>query len=140
MKSKIIAILGMVATLLIAYGLDYWVESSQHLAERTFNYAPLLWGAGLANLLLVSVFLLLAWLVQVRMDRSKLVASVFFVIGIMANFAIGIWASLPSLAWPFDPTPFLAPTSHLALAGAFILALGVITFFPRSRKVMKDER
>jgi hypothetical protein len=125
MSANVVAILGMIITLLLAYGLDYWVQSAKQTASQTFDMVPLMWGAGLANLLLAGAFLLLAWFVALRAKRNRYRAAIFIMSGLLSTFSAGIYFALPAVVLPFDPVPFLVSTSHLSLAGAFIAVLGL---------------
>jgi uncharacterized membrane protein len=127
MKVKLLATLGAVGALGLAYALDDWVVITRRTASRTFERADmqrLLWGSGLTNLLLASALLLLAALVYGRPGRSRLLAVILIVIGLPAAFFGGLWSTLP-IVWPIDPAPVLGPVSHFNMAGAFIAALGL---------------
>lgn len=125
MSANAVAMLGMISTLLLAYGLDYWVQSAKQTASQTFDLIPLMWGAGLANLILAGAFLLLTWVTVIRTNGNKLWAAVFVVTGLLATFSVGLYFALSPGALPFDPLPILTSISHFSLAGAFIAALGL---------------
>ncbi len=50
--TKLFSLIGMAATLVIAYGVDWGLKSLAETAQRTFVYEPYLWLAGPANLVL----------------------------------------------------------------------------------------
>ncbi len=142
MKTKLLAVLVMLGALLVAYGLDDWVLVSGRVAATTFapaDYQRVIWGSGLASLLVAGLLVLLAWLVLRCVGRSKLLALVCIVTGLLATFPLGVWTSLPGVVWPIDLTPVMGHASRFADAGAFIAALGVAyLLLPKARADPSD--
>ena len=110
-----ISLVGMAGTLALAYGFDRWLESLRVAASRTI-VRPLwpLWPSSAANLVLAGCLVTLSWFVTCRSGRSKLVASIFVVVGLLVmllSFTIGS----------------MVPLFRTGYTGAFILAIGILS-------------
>jgi hypothetical protein len=126
-KTKLIALLVVLGTLVVAFGLDDWVMLTKRTAASSFEPGVrlwLIWGSGLANLPVAGLLILLTWLVLLRTDRGKWLALALIVCGLPPAFVLALWTSLPGVVWPVDPSPVLDHPPLFAVAGAFIAALG----------------
>jgi hypothetical protein len=126
--SKIVSFAGLVATFLVAYACDRWVESLRIEATRTFAFAPYLWLAGAANLLSAIVLLLLTWYVIFRADKSTLVFLVFVLIGLALTFASAIELSVTSTLPSLFLVESFTPNSHVVYVAAFVAIIGIAGF------------
>jgi hypothetical protein len=134
--SKIVSFTGLAATFLVAYACDRWVQSLRMEATRTFVFAPYLWLAGAANLLLAIALLLLIWYVIFWADQSTLVSSMFVLIGLALTFASAIEMSAASTLPPLSIAEFFTPNSHVLYVAAFVAVIGIAGFvLPRRRSI-----
>lgn len=110
-----IALAGMAGTLALAYGFDRWIESLRVAASRTPVRAlwPL-WPSSAANLVLAGCLVTLVWFVICRSMRSKLVASIFVVVGLLAVLLSSTIGAM-------------VPLFRTGYTGAFILAIGILS-------------
>ncbi len=109
-----IALAGMAGTLAAAFGFDRWIESLRVAASRTPVRAPWpLWPSSAANLVLAGCLVTLAWFVTCRSKRSKLVAAIFVVVGLLVVLLSSTIGSM-------------VPLFRTGYTGAFILATGVL--------------
>lgn len=129
--AKAISLTGMVGLLAVAYGLDRWLEVQQRkIVTQTFNPMPRLLLSVAANLLMAGSLLALSWLVIFRGDRSRLVASIFLIVGLFLTLypAIAPAAhSVLSLSGPMRLFLYLLPNSLLARSGAFLAVIGLVS-------------
>ena len=126
--SKIVSFAGMVATFLMAYACDRWVELLRIEATQNFAIASYLWVAGAANLLLAIALLLLTWYVIFRTGRSTLVSSVFVLVGLALTFALAIDISVAATLPPLGIVEFLTPNSRVLYVAAFVTVIGIAGF------------
>jgi hypothetical protein len=120
---KLTSLAGMLAVLILAYGLERGLHELQLIATRTFNAAPFAWTSVLANLALAGALLALAWFTLRQGERSRWVALIFLLVGALLVFAWPIFVSTLVRILPLDPR-YLAPGSRLVYASAFIAAIG----------------
>jgi hypothetical protein len=131
MKTKLVSLLGALAVLAFAYGLDSWVDMMRNSLSQSFppsfQFSFFYANAGLANLLLAGTLWLLAWYVIFKAEKSGLITSLYIFSGLLATFSLVIYIAIPSpySQWPINPMPILAPTSHFSIAGGMILLLGI---------------
>jgi hypothetical protein len=125
---EVFSFIGLLATFALAYGCDRWVEAVRAQATQSTTIASFLWRAGVANLLLASVLLLLAWFVSFRAGVSKLIPSVFILIGLVVSFAVAIEASVSSTLPPLGIIEYLTPNSHVLYTAAFVAVIGITGF------------
>jgi len=125
--SKIASFAGLVTTFIVAYACDRWVEFLQVQAYRSFVLAPYLWLAGMANLILAIALLLLTWHVIFWANKSRLVSSMFALVGLAFTFAAAFNMSLPS-PLPAGIVEFSTPGSHVLYVAAFVAVIGIAGF------------
>jgi len=119
--SKIISFAGLVTTLIMAYACDLLIDAIRIKALATFVFAPYLWLAGIVNLFLAILLLLLTWYVVFRANKSTLVSSLFVIIGLALTFVSAIVPPLISRA-------AFAPNSHVLYVAAFVTVIGIAGF------------
>jgi hypothetical protein len=128
---KIVSFSGLVATFIVAYACDRWVESLRVVATQPFAIASYLWFAGVANLLIAIAILLLLWYVVIRADKSAVVSLVFVLVGLGLTFTPAIEMFVASTLPPLGIMEFLTPNSHVLYVAAFTTIIGVAGFvFP----------
>jgi hypothetical protein len=124
MKS-LLSLISMLAVLILAYALERGLHELQVIASRTFNAAPFVWAAPLADLLLAGALLTLAWFTLRKDERSRWVALVFVLVGLLLVFAWPInvytWVKIS----PLDAR-YLAADSRLVIAAGFVAAIGAL--------------
>jgi hypothetical protein len=136
--NKLVSIVAMVVTLMLAWGFDRLLEWSRQTAAKTFDPIPGLWLAGVFNVALAGVVLMVAWLTLMKSQRSLLVSVVFLAIGLLTLVSLPLmqlFSFMPSflsdLLSPFLPP---SPNSLLFHAAAFIAVIGVLGLFNRWHK------
>ncbi len=72
-----------VAVVLIAVGLDRWVEALRKEASASFNFASAAWAGLGANLVVTALLLLLAWLIAFRRGRTRGPAAICLLLGVL---------------------------------------------------------
>ncbi len=134
---SLISLLGLVAVLAVARGLDAILESLRGRNAVTFDlpYA-IMWWQTLSALLLAALLLLLAWYVVLRAPRNAWIAALFLAAGALVVLAPQIYFT-PALsswipAYVFSSTTM--PGSNLVTAGGFIFVIGLLGLvLPRRR-------
>lgn len=126
--SKILSFAGLVFTFVMAYASDLLVDAFRKRAATTFTYTPYLWLAGVVNIFLAILLLLLTWYVVFRSDKSLFVSSMFVLIGLALTFA----ATLP----PIYTQVAFTPNSHVLYVAAFVTVIGIAGFvLPRQLSI-----
>lgn len=129
---KAISIAGLLATIALAYGCDWWVDSLHEDANQLPTIAVFLWQAGIANLLLATALLLLAWFVIIRAGKSWLVTLLFILIGLGVTFASPLTILVASTLPRLDIAEALFPDTRIFYTANFIAIIGIASFvFPR---------
>lgn len=139
--SKLIAFLSMIATLAVAYGLDWRLYLLQRRASADFNFAPFIWISVAANLLIAGLWIFLAWWVLFRTSRSWWVGGVYLVLGILLTVLLPVQLTAPeqlrNLTF-FTQTQYIRATfmmvgftSRFFLSAAYIAVLGAASLLPR---------
>ena len=136
--SKIKSFAGLVITFGIAFGCDLWVESLRRNLTLNSDISAFLWQAGIANLLLAIVLLLLTWYVLFWAKRSKLVSALFLLIGLVITFISALEISLAGTLPPLGIVEFLTPNSHVLYAAALVAILGLAGFLLPTRTTNKN--
>jgi len=135
-SAKAIPLTGMVGVLVIAYGLDRWLEVQRKMAAQTLNSVPHYWLWIGANLLIAGSLLALSWLVIFRGDRSRPVASILLIVGLLLTlypvFAVTAYSAF-SVPEPMRLLAYLLPNSLLAHSGAFLAVIGLVSLVSGKR-------
>ncbi len=134
-STQIIPLAGMIIVLLLAFGLDQVILFLREENARTFTLAyALLWVYVLANLVLAVCVLVLFWLAAVRGERSKPVAVIFLIIGLLMLLAPVLYFT-PAFA-SLNLTYYLSPDKLLYQAGGFVAVIGLLSLIlPRYKAV-----
>jgi hypothetical protein len=96
------------------------------IMQRTYNLTPLI-GISLSQTLYACILLLLIIAIKKQCKESKLLAILYIVIGFSAALSMFLYYRFPGL--PFS-VALLSPNSNLAMAGAFMVAIGVTSMIP----------
>jgi hypothetical protein len=133
------AVLGMGFTLLVAYGLDRWVQSTRELAFASFSHTDYFINSIIADLLLAFFSLFLAWIVLFRGQKCYLVAGMYLIIGAAITIFPYFLASTPG-EFPFLLDPefrvlritllYSSPNTRLLTISTLISVIGLIGLFP----------
>ena len=94
----------MLAVLILAYALERGLHELQVIASRTFNAAPFVWAAALADLLLAGALLTLAWFTLRKDERSRWVALVFVLVGLLLKQLKTVAEIVQSLLFKIVPS------------------------------------
>ncbi len=125
-----ISILGLVAVLAIARGLDAILESLRRRNAVTFELSyVILWSQTLIALVLAGLLLLLAWFVLLRAPRNSWIAGLYLVIGAVLvlgpqlYFTPALSARIPEFVF----SSIAITGSYQFLAGGFIFVIGLLS-------------
>jgi hypothetical protein len=140
---QIIAILGMMAALVVAYRLDRWLIQARKEAAETFILFPVLWEKLAANLIAAAMVMLLAWFVLIRLERSISLTIIFLIagLGVMLYPMTNLVLDIPMFSF-LARSPFREARAALLEAGfnslnafssAFVVAIGLFNLIPRQR-------
>ena len=135
------ALIGILATYAIAFGLDRWIQySRERLSMLATGVDLLMWSYVLANIILaVCVLALYTWVMPYL---SRWAVWIILIFGLVVNL-------IPVLYWlPFglnlniDPSffsLFLANRAYASLVGGFTAIAGLITLLRRQRDPLIDD-
>jgi hypothetical protein len=137
--TNIISLAGLVIVFILAYSFDRWIVAFQQAAARASAIASSLWLSSIANLILVGALLLLAWFVDFRAIRSKLVSATFIVVGLLITFALALIFAIFSTLPPLGIAEYLVPTSRVVFVAAFISVVGGVGLIPRKSAISESE-
>lgn len=138
--SQVIAVLGMIATLALAWKLDEWVNVLRKFALVNFEDVPLLWGIAAANLIMAGLWVFTAWWMLKRMPGQSWISVIYFFVGFLVTIFVAAQLSV-SEGWRewllFEETRLyrmmvmgeIGLTSRFTLSAAFVCILGVVSFF-----------
>jgi branched-subunit amino acid ABC-type transport system permease component len=140
---QIIAILGMMAALVVAYSLDRCLIQAREEAAETFILFPVLWEKLAANLIAAAILLLLAWFVFTRLQRSISLTIMFLIagLGLMLYPLTGMVLDTPMFSL-LARSPFrearaalvdVRSNSLTAFSSAFMVAIGLFNLIPRGK-------
>ena len=133
MNNKIlnwIAATGMLATLVLAWWLDRWIEIYQQEVFGSFgNFFLLDWAHVLANLFVMAALFALAWLVVFH--SSRWVAGLYLIVGGFIALLPGVGISImttPALKFLLTPQtgPLLSSLMGTGLVSRYMLASSFI--------------
>jgi len=130
--SKIVSFAGLIATFMVAYGLERlvtWLRADMGVTLAANRY---LWTESVAIMILATTLMLLSWYVVFQSDRDVLVAAVFVLVGLGATFAVAIEMSLGlSRIAASHMGEFLWPDSYVRYAAAFVAVIGIASLLVR---------
>ncbi len=133
------ALIGLIASLLVVYGLDFWTQRLREAGFRSLDVTPYYWGSILANLVFAAILLALAWLTYFRAERRRLVVWLYLLTGLIVAFSSILLSSIPaSLPLFTDPQfrilriglLYSGAHSRLQFLGAFLAILGALGISP----------
>jgi hypothetical protein len=126
-----IPLAGLVIVYILAYSFDRWIVAFQQTATKASAIVSSLWLSSIANLILVGALLLLAWFVDFRAIRSKLVSATFVIIGSLITFASALIFTIFSTLPPLGIAEYLTPTSRVVFVAASIAVIGIVGLIPQ---------
>ena len=131
---KIISLLGMVAVLAIAWGMDQFLVNQTKLAMETFNYNQLFGLSAACVLILIALWFGLGWLALFKSGYSQLIWITFLIVGLF--WALVLYA-LPWIPWHLFRNAIVstlqARSAMVRSTGTFIAVLGLLNLALRSR-------
>jgi hypothetical protein len=123
---SVISILAAILLIVIGYKLDHWISALARIYRQDAN-GPFDWMAWayLANVLMVSLSLAWLWFTHRSVQRNRVVALIYVVLGagllIYPIVASSIRFDSPSFILYF----YIAPNSSAAFASAFMIVFGL---------------
>ncbi len=126
---RLISVVGMIAVLGVAAGLDVLMAFLGRRNAQTFALSyVILWIHVLSFLLLAALLLLLFWFVLNRAPRSTWIAALYVLVGLFFAFFQVVYFSPPIGAWipHFLSAVVISATSYTILAGSFIAIIGLL--------------
>ena len=131
MKIKKTALILATALLLLAaaYSLEGLTAYLRGIMQRTFSLTPLA-GIAIGNILFSCLILVIINLIKTQINGNKAAATFYVASGLLASFSMPIYFITPSLPISIH---LLSPNSHLAMAGALMVALGLSAFVPTTK-------
>ncbi len=136
---QVISITEMILTLVLAWGLDMWVNLLRKQALVGFKFTPYVWGIAAANLIIAGLWVYLAWVLLIRMPGSRWVSAVYLIAGLLVTILVALQLTIPE-SWRgwllFEETRMfrlmvmgtIGFTSRFTLSAAFICMLGAAGF------------
>ena len=91
----VISITEMILVLVLACGLDLWVNMLKRQAFVSLNFVPYVWGIVIANLLMAGLWVYLAWVLLSRMQGGRWVSAVYLVVGLLLTILVATQLSIP---------------------------------------------
>ena len=134
----VLSILFMVLAFVAAYGLDRWTSYARWAFLFSLERNPELFALVASALLQVAVWTFLAWWILAGYTRWYM-SLIFFLAGLVVLLypPLRDLSGLEFLRYPFRFS--YDPEGRLAFTGAFIAALGILSWLLSRRKWSKDE-
>jgi hypothetical protein len=134
-RYRILALLGMMTVLAIAWGMDQLLVYQTKLASATFNFTPLFVISAACVLIMIALWFGLGWSALFQSGYSRLIWITFLVVGLFWALVLYLWLFIPwqplhRMAWALDfeySRPIMKPTTM------FITVLGLLNLTLRSR-------
>ncbi len=127
-RSMITSTLSMLATLAIAYGIDWWTAYLLRITRRDFTMMQAYtWGVLLGGVVLLLVWLASGWYFLVKSHRNRAVSVLYIVAGLLAFLWLPL--ELVSRFWALHLYFFSFQVNNLQYTGLFLAALGVLALF-----------
>lgn len=130
MKSRFQSSLSLAALLCIAATSDAFLVYAREASSRDFNISPVLWLTVIAQILLATAVLHLAWVTLFRPFDDPLIVALFLVIGtvlLSAQLAYYFFSSIGS-------SLYLLTSPHLRQAGGYLTVIALIRLALNARK------
>ncbi len=134
---KLIAFLAMLGSLLVAYGLDWYIVELRISGSSSGQIAPVMFASLGAMLLTISMILVLFWLMVFQYPRSNLISLLYFIFGLLAPLflivllvleeQVGEYLSHPTVMTVFERFFFRIPDAYLMYTSLGILLVGLIS-------------
>jgi len=121
-RTKFIPLLGLVIALALAYAINQWLNIQERNVHLTFNSGQYHVWLLVCGLLLIAIWLALAWITLRLSRRSALVSVIFLVMGLLVFscpllFPWFTWIPILTRYWIDTP---------LSYTGIFIVVLGFL--------------
>lgn len=133
MKKIILLISTVLLLLAAAYSLGEITYFLRGIMQRTYNLTPLA-GIAVGNIIFSCALLLAISSIRKQISNSKMVASAYIIAGLIASFSMLIYYLFPGLPSSVSLISILSPESHISMAGALMVALGLSAFLPTRKQ------
>ena len=134
---KLIAFLAMLGSLLVAYGLDWYIVELRVQSSSSGQFAPVMFASLGAMLLTISLILVLFWLMVFHYPRSNLISFLYFIFGLLAPLfliillvleeQVGEYLTQPVIMTVFERFFFRIPDAYLMYTSLGVLLVGLIS-------------
>jgi hypothetical protein len=123
---KFVSLLGMAATLLVAYGFDRWVVLLNGSGSNPVVLSHILfWSNAVGSLLMAIMVLVLFWFNVFKVSHSRIIGMLYLLVGLFQAFYPTIAASTVG-PMMHSLSNYIQPTSNLNYLGAFIAMTGIL--------------
>ncbi len=134
---KLLAFLAMLGSLVVAYGLDWYIVELRIQSANSMQFAPVMFASLGAMLLTLAMILFLFWLMVVHYPRSNLISLLYFIFGLLAPLfliilvvaeeQVGEYLSHPTMMAVFERFFFRIPDAYLMYSSLGVLLVGLIS-------------
>lgn len=131
---RVISLLGMVAVLAIAWGMDQFLEFQRKWAAASFQYPQFCGLSIVSRLVLMALWFGLGWLALFKSGHSRLIWITFLIVGLFWAFILYVLPMMPWLPGQMEIIVTLQGSAGiLRSTGMFIAVLGLFNLALRSR-------
>ena len=146
---KLLAFLAMLGSLVIAYGLDWYLIELESNISSSLQYSLWIYASLGAMMLTIAMILFLFWLMVVHYPRSNLISLLYFIFGLLAPLfliilvvaeeQVGEYLSHPAIMLVVERFFIQLPDSFLLYTSLGILLVGLISLIWAEEDEYDDE-
>jgi len=119
-----ISFIGLFVAFAKAYGFDTGSRLLREQAAENFAWGFYYWFFSISNFIFAGLILILAWFVCFRANKTRIVPTIYLIVGLFATFAFAIEHTVSPITQSITPG-FLLPNSRVVYVSAFAAAIGV---------------
>jgi hypothetical protein len=134
---KLLAFLAMLGSLVVAYGLDWYIVELRINSANSGEFAPVMFASLGAMLLTIAMILFLFWLMVFHYERSNLISLLYFIFGLVAPLfliillvleeQVGEYLTQPVIMTVFERFFFRIPDAYMMYTSLGVLLVGLIS-------------
>jgi hypothetical protein len=134
---KLLAFLAMLGSLVVAYGLDWYIVELESRISNSLQYSLWIYASLGAMLLTIAMILFLFWLMVVHYPRSSLISLLYFFFGLLAPLfliiivvmgeQVGEYLSHPLIMTVLERFFIQLPDTYLLYTSLGSLLVGLIS-------------
>lgn len=146
---KLLAFLAMLGSLVVAYGLDWYLIELESQISSSLQYSLWIYASLGAMLLTIAMILFLFWLMVFQYTRSSLISLLYFFFGLLAPLfliiivvmgeQVGEYLSHPTIMIVVERFFIQLPDSFLLYTSLGILLVGLISLIWAEEDEYDDE-